>query len=592
MSLLRHRALKAAARETLVGYGEPIVPALAHALLDRDEAVWIRRHIPSTLALIPSQRSVDALVAALTDPDGFLRYKAIAALEKLRRDNPHIHMPRGILERLVIAETSRYYNYLTLQYNLVEHSSEARASLVGQALADKLRRTLDRIYRLLGLLHRIEDVAAARFTIEQGEARRRAAAIEYLDNLLGGAVRKRVLPILDETPIAEKVRTANLVLKSRPRDLNDTLAQLVHEDDAVLAASAIHFVARYRLWALAEDLEYVLARRTRQDRAVLEAAAWALTQRHASSLARPVRPGSVPAVDAADRVRSLPLFEFISVDELFRISEQGEEVHAPAGRELWRIGDEPPGVLLLLAGSVRAIDARGRSREVPAPAVLGLDEVMQGLPGAATIRAIEDVVCLRIDASQFLTMVADNVLLAEGLFRMFLLPRIEHGDGPGVFVPAHPLPEDGRAQPLQPIDLALLLRQHPLLARATAPHLMAIVAAAREVPFTRGATIFDAADPAALYVVVEGALALDARGAPPVPAPRGATIGLAETLAGAACGARGSGMSDGRLLRLERDDIFLVLGDQVELTRALFTGVLNTPAREPLAPASRLAGNQ
>ena len=71
------------------------------------------------------------------------------------------------------------------------------------------------------------------YTIEQGEARRRAAAVEYLDNLLGGVVRKRVMPILDDSPLSDKVRYANLVLKSRPRDLEDTLAQLVHEDDPV-----------------------------------------------------------------------------------------------------------------------------------------------------------------------------------------------------------------------------------------------------------------------------------------------------------------------------------------------------------------------
>src|SRR5687768_4756142 len=120
LSLLGHRALKGDARDTLVSYGDPIVPALRHTLLDRDEYLWIRRHIPATLALIPTQASMDALIAALSDVDGFLRYKAIAAIEKLRRDHPEIAFPRPIVERLVVAETSRYYNYLTLQYNLME----------------------------------------------------------------------------------------------------------------------------------------------------------------------------------------------------------------------------------------------------------------------------------------------------------------------------------------------------------------------------------------------------------------------------------------------------------------------------------------
>ncbi len=246
LSLLGHRALKGTAREALVGYGETIVGALAHALRDQREHVWIRRHIPATLAQLGTQRSMDALVASLDDPDGFLRYKAIAAIEKLRRDHPAIACPRQVVESHVVRETSRYYNGLTLQQNLLRHAPDAEDSLLARALHDKLHRTIDRIYRLLGLLYHSDDVAAARYTIEQGESRRRAAAVEYLDNLLGGVVRKRVMPILDDSPLSDKVRYANLVLKSRPRDLEDTLAQLVHEDDPVIAAAAVHFVGQQR----------------------------------------------------------------------------------------------------------------------------------------------------------------------------------------------------------------------------------------------------------------------------------------------------------------------------------------------------------
>src|SRR4029453_14506106 len=108
------------------------------------------------------------------------------ASEKLARENPFVAFPRQTVEKAVIRETSRYYNGLTLQNNLMRDSLDASDSLLGRALEDKLRRSLDRIYRLLGLLYHIEDVAARRFTIEQGARRRRAAAVEDLDKLLGG----------------------------------------------------------------------------------------------------------------------------------------------------------------------------------------------------------------------------------------------------------------------------------------------------------------------------------------------------------------------------------------------------------------------
>jgi HEAT repeat protein len=108
LSLLGHRTLKGDARDTLVGYGETVVSALDHVMRDRREHIWIRRHIPGTLALIPGQASMDALIAALGEPDGFLRYKGIAAIEQLARNHPDIPVPRAVAERLLLDETSRY----------------------------------------------------------------------------------------------------------------------------------------------------------------------------------------------------------------------------------------------------------------------------------------------------------------------------------------------------------------------------------------------------------------------------------------------------------------------------------------------------
>ncbi len=289
---------------------------------------------------------MDALVRALDEPDGFLRYKAIMAIEKLRRENPSISCPRQTLETVVVRETSRYYNGLTLQHNLMRHVLDGADSLLGRALDDKLRRSVDRIYRLLGLLYHVDDVAAARFTIEQGERRRRAAAVEYLDNLLGGVVRKRVMPILDDTPLAEKVRYANGVLRSRPRDLEDTLAQLIHDDDPVIAASAIHFaVAAADSPRSKATSTTSTTHRRRGDAFVREAAMWAARGGGSSS-------DGLPVVALVDRIRTTPVFAALSIDELFRVAEVGQEIRHQAGREISRVGP---------AGRRGLLPARGRA---------------------------------------------------------------------------------------------------------------------------------------------------------------------------------------------------------------------------------------
>ena len=111
---------------------------------------------------------MDALVGCLDDQDGFLRYKAIAAIELHRREHPGLVFPHEVIEKLVGRETSQYYNCLTLRHNLWRHEA-GRGSLLDRALSDKLARTLDRIFRLVGLLYSVDDVAAARYAIEHGD---------------------------------------------------------------------------------------------------------------------------------------------------------------------------------------------------------------------------------------------------------------------------------------------------------------------------------------------------------------------------------------------------------------------------------------
>ena len=83
VSLLGNRRLKSGAREALVEYGPPVINVLKYFLNDPEEDPWVRRHIPATLARIPCQQSMDILVETLGSADGFLSFKALAAIEKL-----------------------------------------------------------------------------------------------------------------------------------------------------------------------------------------------------------------------------------------------------------------------------------------------------------------------------------------------------------------------------------------------------------------------------------------------------------------------------------------------------------------------------
>jgi len=558
VSRLGHRALKQPAREALAASGESVVPVLQHVMADPHEHIWVRRHVPATLQAIPCQATVNALVAALDEADSFLRFKSIVAIERVQRSHPELHVPPGVIEARLLRETSQYCDRLTLRQNLIEHGSDTRGTLLVRALDDKLARSLDRIFRLLGLRYSAKDVTAARYALEHGDARERASALEYLDHELTGLVRKRVMPIIDEAPLAERIRHANSLLKTRARDIPDTVAQLFHDNDAVLAATAVHFAGEHGLRAaLADDLDY-LATHTSTPAIVREVATWT---RSGSGLADP----HLPTVELVNRLRSIPVFTFVSIDELFRIAERGRLARFPAGANIYQAGISSEDVLFLLSG---AVSTSASAEIVNAPAALNLAEALVSRPVTATVTAVDEAVGLSLTASALMTLLTDDSAAAQGLFRMLL------GSG-GALDRAYASQwadagADGRVEPGgEAIAMGLHLRRIPLFKGATAHELKALVAATREVTLTAGDTLWDEHHGPALYYLLSGEVRVDREVAGP-----GHTVGGIETLAGSAGGRRAVVTRNGSALRLDRPDLFEVLADHSELLQGVFTSVL------------------
>ena len=201
------------------------------------------------------------LVAALDEPDGFLRFKVIAALERLRRSDAPLAFPKERLETEALREGAHFFNYLSLHSNLFGRKS-IESDLLSRTLDQKMERTRDRVYRLLALIYPWRDIGAAQWTLAHGDARSRASASEYLDNILTGQLRKRIMPVLEDLPADERVRRGNVLLKTRPRDQEYTLLHLINDDDQVVAAVAIDVVRQHQMWTLGDDIEHVLAHGT------------------------------------------------------------------------------------------------------------------------------------------------------------------------------------------------------------------------------------------------------------------------------------------------------------------------------------------
>jgi len=573
VSLLRDRRLKSGAREILVNYGEDVLPVLEHFLRDPEEDIWVRRHIPATIAHIPCPQAIDILIRALDEEDGFLRYKAIVGIQRLRRTRPDLVFERGRVEKALLQEASGYSRYRPPFRRLFETDGLPVSTLLARALAEKLGRAVDRTYRLLGTLYPWKDIAAARWAIERGDSRSRAAALEYLDNLLKGSLRKEIIPVLEQQQ-PRAVQRADMPPEV-PKEMQESLIQLIYDADEIIAAAAIYMLSALELKNLAGHVEQVLATRDARDWFVFEAASWVLAGFRAPDHRRRILwHEPLPAVEVAEQLRSLPLFASVSVDELFRVAGAGHHLRLEPGKTLYAEGSLPDSVLFLLDGRVTVQSYTGGAREIGAPAALGIQEVLESRPVRETVRTAAASTCLAVGCEEFRTMLADNTDLVPGLFRMLC------SDGPewtgrvvlkGLGV-AHGMSLP--AADLRPIDMALALGRVPVFSEVAPEEMLRLAAITEELRLTPGQVVFSEGGPPALLVLIAGGLSLESsQGLAPVGVDELDAVGVCETLAGMPFSRQARVIREGRALRIERDELFDLLAHRTELLQQLFSAL-------------------
>jgi len=290
----------------------------------------------------------------------------------------------------------------------------------------------------------------------------------------------------------------------------------------------------------------------------------------------------LPAVELAHRLRVVPLFAFASVDELFRIAMLGRQIRHEAGRVLYEAGRPVESLQCLLDGRVSTARPDGIATEIEAPAVLGFEGVIEGSPARRNIRAVETCITLSLTTEEFLSLLSENVEIAQGIFRLLIDRRgrpgwhtILHGEiGPS-------LQRKIESGPLQPVDSILLLQSSPLLDRATAAQLVGLAGVARPITLKKGGDPLSGAEPS-IVVVLSGAIRIEHEGGRAAEtAGPGDVLGVYETLGGVTFPVRAEVETDGKGLRFLRSDVLDLLADDIGLLRGIFSALLRLPEQTP-----------
>ncbi len=248
--------LRGAAIEALAAYGSKIVGTLADLMNDGSVRLAIRRQIPRVLRLIPDQRSVAALIAFAADANLALRGSVLRALSRLRENAPDLDYGGISVSTQVMNEARYYFQMNAALVAFREHSKpHTPAGLLVSTLEQRLKASLDRLFRILGLRYPPRQVYAAYLALNRGAHADSAAALEFLDNVLDRDLKRIVIPLLDDPANAQQ-RGRDLFKIDVP-DVETAVRELIRSGDEWLASCAMATAAQMRWKNLAPDIKSV-----------------------------------------------------------------------------------------------------------------------------------------------------------------------------------------------------------------------------------------------------------------------------------------------------------------------------------------------
>ena len=283
----------------------------------------------------------------------------------------------------------------------------------------------------------------------------------------------------------------------------------------------------------------------------------------------------VPAISLVRRLKEIPLFRFASVDELFRIATISRQVRYDAGARVQERGVPAEYIQVLVQGRFRVANGREDGSEVLAPpAMLGFQDVLKGTPIQDSATAETESIALVMPAEEFRTLLAANIELAQGLFRMLLEPSgandrtSSEGQAPSFHY-------EHREPPLSTVERVMYLQTVPILSHATAEELYEVAAIAREIALPGEECLFTPGAPASIVLLLSGGVELTSAAGSKQRVGAGASIGVRETLAGASFAETARIVESGKALQIDREPLFDLLADRMDLLQGVFSAVFH-----------------
>lgn len=262
IDMLAHRSLRRQVRDTLAVIGEESLTKLEEALRSTNLNRSIRRQLPRAIDRFDPERAAAIFIDRLLEEnDGAVRYQILRSLGRLRDAHPTLSLDTPTLHRAISETLSSIFRLMDWRLSLRRGASEnpRRATPVRDGIAallgHKENQAKERTFRLLGLLHPLEDVRSIYRGTMNNKRKIRESSLELLEVLVEPPLRDPLLAVVDDIDDNQKLSRAGSYHAPQRLGYEDVLRTLLENGGVGMRCLVAYHVAEIRMNSLSPVLE-------------------------------------------------------------------------------------------------------------------------------------------------------------------------------------------------------------------------------------------------------------------------------------------------------------------------------------------------
>lgn len=416
------------AMSALVLIGGKALNLLDSAFYRSGQPQQVLLRIIKTLGRIGGQRARDLLWNKIDYPD-----KTIVSQVLLSLGESGFKAGISQITRIKYAIESDIAD-ITWNLNAMQEISNAgEAKLIRLALEREIQNDVQHIYMLLAMLYDTRSIQLVKENIESGTTEGTTYAIELLDVFLSEQLKQRVIPVLDDLSVVDKIKKLEVFYPRVRLDEKLALKFMINRDftqsNRWTKAVVLHQIGTLKYKEFKMDL---IAQLFNQDQLVREVAAWSLHEIDVESYHENTARLGVDFKREMDEVimdrmakthqllydkvmfyRSIEFFEGLPGLILSFLADISIETKLER-RESITIDERVNNDFhIVFSGQVDLYQKGEKVGEFKRGQFIGEMLAAPGFANTNRVVAIEPTILLRIDKDQFYELLSDNVRLAD-----------------------------------------------------------------------------------------------------------------------------------------------------------------------------------